>query len=179
MDDALRAPKGDEFHLTLQFLGDTNENDVPAIGRALEEVAERFAPIDVRYVGLGAFPEPSRARTVWAGVRDEPQGALGRLATAIGKALTPLGFPPEARVYRPHITLGRLRRRPDDALVEAVQTGAGGAPREATFGEETLSDLKLILSSPEKGRYHYIDLTTAELAAEVPDTEGPDEDPEA
>jgi 2'-5' RNA ligase len=159
LDGGLKAPSTDDFHLTLQFLGDTNETDVPEIGRALVAAAEGHGPFELRYGGLGAFPEPARARVVWAAVRtpDGP-GPLADLAAAVGGALGPLGFPPEARAWHPHVTLGRLRRRPQDALVEALEAG-----RDLDLGREEVSDLKLILSDPREGRYRYIDLTTVPL----------------
>jgi 2'-5' RNA ligase len=164
LDDGFRAPATDDFHLTLQFLGDTNETDVPAIARALVRAAEGHEPLSLRYGGLGAFPEPARARVVWAAVGAETAGGeadpapLVALARSVGEALRPLGFPTEGRAWHPHVTLGRLRRRPAPALVEALLAGAA-----LDLGGEEVSDLKLILSDPGEGRYRYIDLTTVPL----------------
>ena len=159
IDAALRAPRTDDFHLTVQFLGNTAEEDVPAIGRALQEAASELVAFDVRYRGLGAFPEPARARVVWAGAEEiEPAGRLARLAEVVGEALEPLGHAPERRAWHPHVTLGRVRRRPSPALVAAVE-----AASEEDLGEDRVSELKLILSAPGNRGYRYIDLTTVEL----------------
>lgn len=158
IDEGFHVAPGEAFHLTLHFLGDTREEDVMPVSRALEEAAEATPPFDVEYGGLGAFPDARRARVVWAAVRDDPAGAAARLAAAVGERLAPLGFPPEARAWTPHVTLGRVRARPSDALVAAIEAGAA-----TDLGAETLSDLKLILSRSEAGRYHYIDLTTVPL----------------
>ncbi len=158
-DAAFRAPTTDDFHVTVQFLGDTDEDDLAGIGRALEEAARTVAPLDLVYRGLGAFPEPERARIVWVGAEapDAPD-ALERLAGAVGQGLAPLGYPPESRRFHPHVTLGRVRRRPSPALVEAVRAG-----RDRELGHEGVSDLKLILSEPGDRGYRYIDLTTVAL----------------
>jgi 2'-5' RNA ligase len=95
---------------------------------------------------------------VWAGVREDPEGTLRALARDVGARLRPLGFPPEARDWSAHVTLGRVKGPPSPALVQALDAGA-----DVDLGEETLSELKLILSRPEEGRYHYIDLTTVRL----------------
>lgn len=159
IDDALRPPATDDFHLTVQFLGDTREEDVAAVGRALLDAAADLAPFDVRYGGLGAFPEPARARVVWAGVREiATEGCLDALGRRVGRALAEVGHPPERRAWHPHVTLGRVRRRPSAALVEAVEAAAG-----ADLGEDRVSELKLILSDPGSRGYRYIDLTTAPL----------------
>lgn len=160
IDSALHAPKTDDYHLTVQFLGDTVEQDVPDIARALEEAVEELPSFDVCYRGIGAFPEPARARVVWAGVEEvEPAGHLAALSDAVGLALEPLGHAPERRAWHPHVTLGRVKRRPSADLVAAVQ----GAATE-DLGDDRVSELKLILSAPGNRGYRYIDLTTVELA---------------
>jgi 2'-5' RNA ligase len=120
-------------------------------------VGSLVPPLSLAYPGLGAFPVPERARVVFAAV-EETGGALRTLAKAVGERFGALGYPPEARAFTPHVTLGRLRQRPGARLVEAVE-----AARSRALGEETLSEVKLILSAPEEGRYRYIDLTTVSL----------------
>jgi 2'-5' RNA ligase len=160
LDEAFRPPATDDLHLTVQFLGNTAEEDVPGIARALEEAVGELGAFDVRYRGLGAFPEPARARVVWAGVEEvEAPGSLAALSRRVGEALEAVGYPPERRAWHPHVTLGRLRSRPSPALVEAVAAGTG-----VDLGEERVSELKLILSDPGNRGYRYIDLTTVELA---------------
>lgn len=159
IDSVLRTPATDDFHLTVQFLGNTAEEDIPEIARALDDAVEEIPSFDVRYRGLGAFPDPTRARVVWAGVEEvEPAGRLQALSHAIGEALEPLGHAPEHRAWHPHVTLGRLRGRPSSALVEAIEGAAA-----VDLGEDRVSELKLILSAPGNRGYRYIDLTTVEL----------------
>jgi 2'-5' RNA ligase len=158
LDPGLRAPRESALHLTVQFLGAVQEEEIVDLCRAVGEAAATSGPIQVRYRGLGAFPDPERARVVWVGLEDGSGGALSALAAELGGRLAALGHPPDPRAWSPHITLGRLKARPAGPLVSAVR--AGGA---LDLGSEILSDLKLILSRPEGGRYHYIDLTTAPL----------------
>lgn len=159
IDTALRAPRTDDYHLTVQFLGNTAEEDVAAIGRALERGVENTPPFEIRYGGLGAFPSPERARVIWAGVEEvEEAGRLAALGRTVGEALEPLGHPPEQRAWHPHVTLGRVRRRPGPELVSAVERASA-----EDLGSEWVSELKLILSDPGNQGYRYIDLTTVEL----------------
>jgi 2'-5' RNA ligase len=162
-DERLKATATMDLHLTVQFLGDTREEDLMPISRALAAAAAKSQPVDARYVGLGAFPEPRRARVVWAGVQEEPAGVLKALARDVGERLEAVGFPPEARDWSAHVTLGRVKGPPSPVLVQAIEAAA-----DVDLGEETLSDLKLILSRPEEGRYHYIDLTTVRLGSPLP-----------
>lgn len=171
---ALRPIHEQDLHITLQFLGGTSDQETWQVSQALARVAAEHPPIEVEYAGLGAFPVPERARVVWAGVRElaDSTGRLERLVEALGQALGELGFPPERRRFHPHVTLCRLRRRPSEALVAAIETG-----REAGWGAEILSEVKLIVSDPSHQPYHYIDLTTIDLdgASEGDRGEGDDE----
>ncbi|MDJ0973587.1 MAG: RNA 2',3'-cyclic phosphodiesterase [Planctomycetota bacterium] len=159
-ENALRLVHEADLHVTLQFLGGTTDDETWRVSRALAEVAEAHPPIHAEYVGLGAFPNAERARVAWAGVREEPEtaGRLEALVEAINQALGGLGFPPERRRFHPHVTLGRLRRRPSPAFVAAIEAAAA-----EPWGAETLSEVKLIVSDPSHQPYHYIDLTTVDL----------------
>ncbi len=108
------------LHLTLKFLGDVEAARVPEIGRCLDRTAVRHLPLTVRLEGLGRFPPRGRPQVIWAGV-EEGRRALTELAGGLDRGLAELGFPPEARPYTPHLTLGRLksgRRLPDPRVWE-------------------------------------------------------------
>ncbi|MBD3367415.1 MAG: RNA 2',3'-cyclic phosphodiesterase [Candidatus Eisenbacteria bacterium] len=104
------------IHLTLAFLGDTDEALVASIGGALREAASNVRPFEWSIRGLGAFPSPRRPRVIWAGV-DAPD-ELFELKREIDAELRPLGYSPDRRRFRPHITLGRVRRASDAAGLE-------------------------------------------------------------
>jgi 2'-5' RNA ligase len=103
------------IHLTMQFLGDVAESDLPRIGAALAQVGQRHAPFTFTVGGLGCFPNLKKPRVIWVGVQEET-GALAALQKEIVESLVPLGFEPERRAFHPHLTLGRARRniRPAD-----------------------------------------------------------------
>ena len=106
---AVRWTDPRSIHLTLQFLGDVPLEQIPAITSALRIVSQRVRPFAFDLAGLGAFPDRRRPRIVWVGVR-EASGVLAALQREVGEALTPLGFPPEARAFSPHVTIGRAAR---------------------------------------------------------------------
>jgi RNA 2',3'-cyclic 3'-phosphodiesterase len=106
----------DNFHVTLKFLGDIEEQRAGEIGAALgAAVADRDA-FDIALRGLGAFPTSTRARVIWAGV-GPGASSLASLAEAVERSLAPLGFPREARGFSAHVTLGRVREPRRDALL--------------------------------------------------------------
>ncbi len=162
-DPALKLPAIEDIHLTLQYLGNTPQEDIAPLGEALAEAAEGFGPIEVLYRGLGAFPDAQRPRVLWTGV-EEPGGEnrVGALAKAVAHGLRTVGYRPEKRAFHAHVTVARVHRRPPERVFEALARAAA-RPEEMDFGTETLSDLKLILSDPGNHPYHYIDLTTISL----------------
>lgn len=97
------------MHLTLKFLGDVPDTQVPAICNAVAAAAAEVEPFSLQVHGCGAFPTPSRPRTIWIGVTDglEP---IRQLHQAIDFALLDLGFAKERRQFTPHLTIGRVRR---------------------------------------------------------------------
>jgi RNA 2',3'-cyclic 3'-phosphodiesterase len=97
-----RVATREQWHLTLQFLGD--DADVDAVVAALEQLDVQGGR--ARVGGAGAFPDAGRARVLWLGLA-EGTDVVARLANATARRLAPLGYEPDARPYRPHVTLAR------------------------------------------------------------------------
>jgi 2'-5' RNA ligase len=106
--EGVRWVRPDRMHLTLVFLGEV-ENDYaePAAGPLAEACGEHGA-FEAALGGLGAFPNPSRARVAWVGMK-QGGDALVRLQASVSRALEGMGYQPERRRFSPHLTLGRLR----------------------------------------------------------------------
>jgi RNA 2',3'-cyclic 3'-phosphodiesterase len=94
-------------HLTLKFLGDVKDDDVPRLVAAAERAAARHVPIEMTVREVGAFPNFRRARVVWIGVEQEPR--LELLHHDLELACEQEGFEVEGRPFRPHVTLARVR----------------------------------------------------------------------
>jgi RNA 2',3'-cyclic 3'-phosphodiesterase len=105
------------IHLTLKFLGDVPPAGIRKIVEALTDSARGLAAFEFTAGGLGCFPNARKPRVVWIGVDEAGAEQMKRLQSAVEAALAPLGYPPEARPFAPHITLGRVRREaaPRDA----------------------------------------------------------------
>jgi len=96
------------LHVTLKFLGDTPEEQIPVIGARLTDAAGEVPELSLAVGALGAFPSLRRPRILWASVAGDIE-PLGRLAGRIERDLAPLGFVPEDRPFSPHVTVGRIR----------------------------------------------------------------------
>jgi 2'-5' RNA ligase len=96
----------DGLHLTLRFLGPTEEEGIPAVVAAIDAVAAATAPFEVAIGGAGAFPSAARPRALWLAVI---RGAaeLGEATRMLDDRLAEVGWPRDDRPYRAHLTLAR------------------------------------------------------------------------
>lgn len=98
----------ENFHITLKFLGNVVEDTLPEVTKAVEEAAQGFSSFDLAISGVGAFPNPARARVVWIG-SGEGRDKLAQLASAVDNNLAKLGFEREDKPFKAHITIGRVK----------------------------------------------------------------------
>lgn len=109
------------IHLTLKFIGDTAPQKIPLIQSHLEKAFLSEQPLELEVQGLGVFPSYRRPRVVWAGVQDK-LGILAQAAKKVDRSLVVLGFQPEQRPFKAHLTLGRVRsNHGDQPLADAVR----------------------------------------------------------
>ena len=101
----LRVLAPEALHVTLAFLGSRPDEEAVAIGEAVVACA---APVP----GLrAAGPDWLGRGGVLAVDLHDDAGACAALQRAVSDALVALGaFTPEERVFRPHVTVARVRR---------------------------------------------------------------------
>jgi 2'-5' RNA ligase len=116
----VRWVKPEDLHLTLKFLGDVDLRDVPEVCSAVARAAATISPFTLRIAGAGAFPNATKPRTVWLGA-DEGVGEMGHLHERLGTSLAEIGFRPEQRRFRPHLTIGRVRSA-DRGMIALAET---------------------------------------------------------
>lgn len=137
---SVRWVRADGIHLTLKFYGEVATDQVPGLQAALTRAADSAAPMALELKELGTFPGPARPRVIWVGVKGEVE-KLNALQRAVEEASTPLGFEPEARGFKPHLTLGRVNEGWSPAcqakLAEAFARLGPGL--RGAFSAETLS----------------------------------------
>lgn len=132
----------ENLHVTLLFLGEVNDRDLPAVCRAVADVTKQHAPFKMHVETVGCFPNPRRPRVVWVGVGEGAQEVVA-LHDALEPPLLELGcYRREGREYTPHVTLGRVKSEgPSEKLVAALAKQAGW------YGGEVAVKEVLVLSS--------------------------------
>ena len=100
----------EQWHVTLSFMEDVTERRLDDLLARLERAARRRTSFSAAIAGGGAFPNPARAKVLYAGVAADPDTVeLTRLATGVRAAGNKAGAPAAGGPFHPHITLARLR----------------------------------------------------------------------
>jgi len=100
-------PEG--IHLTVIFMGDVQEEDIPAMAGFIGTVCSGYGPFTVALKGMGCFPNTRNPRVLWLGVEGSLE-RMSRFQNEIRTGLAPFGIREEKRDFRPHLTLGRFKR---------------------------------------------------------------------
>jgi 2'-5' RNA ligase len=127
--DGARAPRAIRWvapaalHLTVRFIGEVDDDHG---GRIVTELARPLdvAPFQLALADVGTFPPSGLPRVVWVGVGDGQAGASAA-HHGIETRLTALGVRSEARTFRPHLTLGRVREIGRSQAAELMKAARG------------------------------------------------------
>lgn len=156
--DVKRWYRPEQLHITVQFMGQLEAEQVERLIQLVALHTRDQVPFDLELGTVGWFP---RAKVVWCGVRQDAQlQALER--RVVGALAGVFALVSGTDVYRPHVTLGRLRTaqtpfRPEQVaappqgiawsvnalhLFESVSTGATGPeyPIRHTFSFSSSHD---------------------------------------
>ncbi len=100
--------KPSNMHLTLKFLGEISQDQLNKITDILTDVLKNRNKFSIAVKGLGAFPDMTRPKVIWAGIEDK-DNIITRLAAELEERLTALNILKEERNYSGHITIGRVK----------------------------------------------------------------------
>ena len=154
----------ENIHLSLKFLGEVEDARASELQAALRRAAGGGSgaappptptptprPLAIQITGFGVFPDYHRPRVLWAGVTPEP--GLELLQHGVEQAFGPLGFPTEARAFRPHVTVGRATRDAKPRQFAGLEELLAGVDFNETVN---VADLDLMQSTlrPEGSVYH-------------------------
>jgi len=112
------------IHLTLKFLGEVSPEIIPGLAESLKSAPEPESGFELRLHGIGCFPNQRNPRVIWCGI-DGDTDALQRLQKRVEAVCDRFGFPPEDRVFNPHLTLGRVKGKGNlQPLVDCIKIGS-------------------------------------------------------
>ena len=148
----------EKLHLTLKFLGDIDETQVEALTRAVRRATEGVGEFAVTLQEAGAFPPRGKARVLWLGLQDET-GSLAQLHERLEAECARENFAREARPFRPHITIARIRI-PSEAARRLAQSHANIKFEPVNF---TVTEIVVMHSQLGAGGSRYTPLSKHNL----------------
>jgi 2'-5' RNA ligase len=97
----------ESLHLTLKFLGNTDERKIPEIQQQMEISGSAFFKASGKLTALDYFASQGNPTVLFSKICGLP--GLEELALRVDEAMKTAGFMPEQRKFRPHLTLARIK----------------------------------------------------------------------
>lgn len=154
--DEIRCTPAEQIHLTLQFLGYLQPDQVETLTTSLKTLQHNSFQLDV--AGIGAFPNLRRPTILWAGLPGNV-ASLQSLHQAVLALTRKTGVEPENRPFHPHLTLARLKTL--NSRVQHCVSSKLNSLVSISFGEWKISEIVLMQShlSPAGACYSRINVT--------------------
>jgi 2'-5' RNA ligase len=149
----------ENLHWTLQFLGDVDDLEIPAVCHAVAAAAAEHQAFNLSAEGVGVFPALDRPRILWLGA-GQGGGHMIELQGDIERRLLALGYRGENRKYVPHLTIGRFGRTSHRSKLRAELDSVNGLVN----CECTVEDVTVFASRLASGGSVYEPLSRAPLA---------------
>lgn len=106
----------ENMHLTLKFLGETDEKKIPEINLALQQAVAVSVPFSLKISNTGIFGSRYDPKVIWFGIEKHPE--LEKLAQNIFGGLQLCGWQPDRQNFVPHLTIGRIKELNDKQLFQ-------------------------------------------------------------
>mgnify|MGYP006290068139 CR=1 FL=1 len=130
----------ENFHLTLFFIGDTDEEQIDIIRQELASLTATYSKTHIQLEGLGVFKSIHKPRVLWAGISQYDE--LKKIKIAIDQRMEQFGFTPDKREFKPHLTLARMKWIEDKQKLNQILNEF----KSLHFQESTIEDLILFES---------------------------------
>jgi len=96
------------WHITLFFLGNTEESAVVGLQQLIEESFCGIQAYNTELFGVGVFPNTKNPKALWIGLEDlQP---LMSAYSKLGELLQQNGFSFDQKPLKPHLTIARVKR---------------------------------------------------------------------
>ena len=105
--ESINWVRPENLHLTLQFLGDTPDNLIPEIVTFLAQVAGKYTKTTGRIKGINYFTHRGYPKVIYSEIKGVP--LLAEIANIIHSDMHSLGFTPDYKEFKSHLTFGRIK----------------------------------------------------------------------
>ncbi len=148
--DGIRLTDPTQTHITLKFLGDVPESDLPQVRELLTEsvAAADLVSFPVTIAEVGAFPSHEYISVVWVGVETGSE-ELTRLHEELEARAVTAGFDPADHAFTPHATIARMDHAGGKPLVQRKLTSLSPSLGQFEVNDVRLTESTLTSSGPE------------------------------
>ncbi len=115
----VRWVRPENMHLTVKYLGDTTEDLLEILKLEITEAVKSIEPFSIKYGECGVFPSVQKARVIWVGLKEGNRETFN-LHEIVENTVVKLGLAPERKLYKAHLTLGRVRYHLSPPIVESI-----------------------------------------------------------
>ena len=154
--------KRQNLHLTLNFVGDIDDREVPEfLGDAMEMIS-KFEPFELVVGGLGGFPTLEQPNTVWIGL-EEGGEETAHISRETSKFLRDWSLGKSRFDFARHMTIGRIKKgkRCPKELATLLHRF-----RNHDAGSCHIDQVKICSSTFEGGQPQYASMATIDLEGE-------------
>jgi len=107
-DENIKWTESGNIHITLSFLGDTDEIRIEVLRSKLKKHLDNFGKFELEIKGTGVFKKHGTPKVIWAGI--ETSEKLKELNLKVIRGIEESGIEIEDRPFKPHLTLGRIKQ---------------------------------------------------------------------
>jgi 2'-5' RNA ligase len=127
----------ENVHITLKFLGDTDEGYINQIGEIIKDAVKETDSFEIQLKGAGVFPNQNYIKVMWIGIKNGVQ--IGKIASKIDEQISGLGFKKEKRDFSAHLTIARVRSAKNkEKILQIIEKY-----RDMEFGNFKVNYIKL------------------------------------
>ena len=140
----VRWVKKENFHITLQFIGEVQKSYLDDLVQSLSEI--RFSQFDLTLNGINFFNSTGLIRSIWIGIREKEN--LMRLHSKINISIEKAGISFKRRKFMPHVSIARFTRQPVSRFQDYIEGNALFSSRSFTIENFTLFESVLKPDGP-------------------------------
>jgi len=130
----IKAVEPENLHITLKFLGEVDEIKLEKVKNELDKI--EFSPFEIKFKGIGFFPNPNYMRVIWIGVEGD---GIYDLADKIEKSMKRVGFKKD-KEFKAHLTVGRVKRIDQNSKSRLLKELEG---YDVEYGKMTVKNFRL------------------------------------
>jgi 2'-5' RNA ligase len=132
----------ENLHITLEFLGETDINDMNNIIESIEKIS--FPTFNIDLNSIGGFPYLDKARVLWIGLK-EHKIELMNLYKKLHFTCKNVKSNLSDRPYHPHVTIARIKRPLNNHNIEKINKY-----KSKNFGQMIVNKITLYKSELRK-----------------------------